>query len=205
MAKDKPGQGFGVNFKHPIFQSWGSLIPEGVELIFAKEDKVYTEHSVRGDWVGYETKEIDGLAQSFTPSVWALELAYGNPYWSIVFAPADFDISRFHHDLSALFYLGTMTKFVNRSGTLENWELPANLLSPGMSWGEAQGWWHKDHNIVVVCLIREGAHDLWKYLNKTFSITKGQTVEIRDPSVNDAGLLKAMELLQSDIRHHPRR
>jgi hypothetical protein len=204
VTKDYSNLGFGHHFQHPIFQSWNQIRPQECQNIYLKEGQVYTEHTVRGDQVGYATQGIAVLAQDFEPSVWALELSCGNPHWSIVFAPTDFDIEKFRRDLSLLFFLGTLGKLVNRRNYLEDWEVPAGLLSPGMTWGEAQGWWHTDQNVIVVSLVREGAQELWKYLHQMFSITKNQTVEIRDPSIHDTGLLKAMGLLQLDIQLHPR-
>lgn len=204
MSTNKLVQGFGARLEHPVFQSWSQLVPREVELIYVKGAQVYTEHTIRGDQVGYVTKAITTLAHDFKPSVWALELSCMHSHWSIVFAPADFDIHKFHRDLSRLFFMGTLVKMVNRGSLLEDWELPAYLLSPGISWGEAQGWWHTGQKVIVVCLTREGGHDLWKYLDQTFSITKGQRVEIRNPALHDFGLLEAMELLQPDIRQNPR-
>ncbi len=204
MVMGKTNHDFGKHFVHPIFQSWKEIPSQRCANIYVKGGQIYTEHTVRGDSVGYVTDGVTTLAQSFKPSVWALELACGSPHWSIVFAPKDFDIGKFHQDLSLLFFLGTMAKLVNRTGFLEDWNGPAELLSPGMSWGNVQGWWHKDQNVMVVCLARDGAQDLWRYLSQTFSISDGQTVEIRQLSVSDTGLLKAMELLESNIQQYPR-
>lgn len=204
MAMDKKKHDFGKHFAHPIFQSWNEILSQRCAHIYVKGGQLYTEHTVHGDSVGYVTNEVTTLAQSFKPSVWALELACGSPHWSIVFAPKDFDIRKFHQDLSLLFFLGTMAKLVNRRDFLKDWNEPAELLSPGMAWGEAQGWWHKDQNVMVACLARDGAQDLWNYLSRTFSISDGETVEIRNLSVFDSGLLKAMELLGSNIQQYPR-
>jgi hypothetical protein len=204
VTKDNSNLSFGRHFQHPIFQSWDKIRFQQIEHIYVREGQVYTEHTVRGDQVGYATQGITTLAQDFKPSVWVLELACWYPYWSIVFAPKEFDIKKFHHDLSLLFFLGTLGKLVNRSNYLEDWEVLAGHLSPGVTWGETQGWWHTDQNIIVVSLVREGAHELWKHLSQTFSIPTKQTVEIRDYSIYDAGLLKAMELIQLDMQLHPR-
>jgi hypothetical protein len=196
---------FGINFQHPIFQTWGKISPQMREKIYVKENQVYAEYSVRGDWIGYATQEISNLSKSFKPSVWALELAYESGNWCYVLAPKDFDIRSFHNDLSLLFYLGTMAKLVNRGNFLEEWELPASLLSPGISWGDSQGWWHKDQGVMVVCLARENSLDLKNYLFQSFSINKGETVEIRDSKLKDTGLLGAMELLHQNIQQNPRK
>lgn len=203
MAADKADHGFGKHFVHPIFQTWNKINHGDIQQIYCKGNQVYTEHTIRGDSVGRATDRITTLAQSFQPSVWALDLACGSSNWCVVFAPNDFDIKMFRQDLSLLFFLGTMGKLVNRRSFLKDWEVPSSLLSPGMVWGDAQGWWHTDQNVIVVCLVRKGAHDLWGYLSQTFSIPDDKVVHIRDYSMIEAGLLKSAELLTTNIQHSP--
>lgn len=165
-------------------------------------DRVVEEYVVHGDCATRPCPGLDSRVMRTGHTMWTLSLSAQSKDCCVVFAPSDFDIKSFHHDLMVLFYLGTFAGYAIRFPRDEEHRDLAEMVSVKQSMGGAQGWWYPHQSVCVVCFRRDGAQKLWEHLKKVLLVT-GKAIEINSLPDMERAMLEAMSLYQHHAAMYP--
>lgn len=195
-------------FRHPLI----SGLPESrdVKHLYAQEKdgevQILEEQYVRGDPVGSTATGLETLqSESSRILVWSVPLSIKPNHRCVVFAPKDFDIGRFRQDLTLLFMLNWLGDCCGRHSFLEYWQETAGILT-GNVYGETQGWWHKDANVVVVAGTNKNHHLLSNALIKLVGKSGkwGGAIQINlSVELAESVFRKATSLLFDEMKRFP--
>jgi len=196
-------------FLHPLAAEWPSAL--SVQQIYAEEHKdgieILEQWYVRGDAIGKPaSKLVETLQPQTGPmTVWSVQLSTNYKHACIVFAPKDSAIKKFRRDLALLFMLGQLGDLCERRAFLENWQPTAGLLAGNGMNDMAQGWWHRNARVVVVCCMNEGHDKLSDALIKLIGKNWGEAITLeRDPRLADQMFKKASRLMLQEMKQNPR-
>ncbi len=195
-------------FQHPLAAQWPNALC--AEQIYAKEYdgnvEILEQWYARGDAIGKPASKLETLQPQTGPmTVWSVQLSANYKHACIVFAPKGFAIKKFRHDLALLFMLGQLGDLSERRAFLENWQTTAGILTGNDTCDMAQGWWHKNARVVVVCCMNEGHDKLSDALIKLIGKNWGEAIVLeRDPILADRILRKATRLMLREMKEHSR-
>lgn len=195
-------------FQHPLAAEWPNALC--VQQIYAEERgdnvEILEQWYVRGDAIGKSASNLEALQPQMGPMmVWSIQLSTNYKHACVVVAPKGFAIEKFRHDLALLFMLGQLGDLCERRAFLENWQTPAGILTGNDTCDMAQGWWHKNARVAVVCCMNEGHDKLSDALIRLIGKNWGDAIVLeRDPPLADRIFKKAVRLMLREMKEHPR-